>query len=139
MNQADRPLLADLQGELRSLSRELREMFRLRWELFRLEAITDLRNSRRLLIAGFVAGVLILTSLPLVAAALADLLAGVWNIARWAWLLIFAGALLSTGLLAAYLAWRRFRRRFVGLQETLEELKEDRVWLEEWLGKRSEG
>jgi uncharacterized membrane protein YqjE len=136
MSQPDRPLLADLQEELRSLSQEFREMLRLRWELFRLEAISDLKNARRLLIIGIMASVLILTSLPLFAVALADVLAGVWQITRWGWLLIFGGALLAIAVLAAFLAWWRFRRRFLGLQETLEELKEDRVWLEEWLGKR---
>ena len=111
MSQSDRPLLADLREELHTLSGELREMLRLRWELFRLEATADLKNARRLLIVGAVAGVLILTSLPLFAVAAADVLAGVWQIARWGWLLIFAGAMLLFAVLAAYLAWRRFRRR----------------------------
>jgi uncharacterized membrane protein YqjE len=133
MSQPDRPLLADLRGELQALSGELREMLRLRWELFRLEATADLKNARRLLIGWAVAGVLILTSLPLFAVALADVLADVWQIARWGWLLIFAGLLLTLAVSAAYLAWRQFRRRFSGLQETLEELQEDRVWLEEWI------
>ena len=34
-------------------------------------------------------------------------------------------------LAAGYCAWRRFRRRFIGLRETLEELREDLVWLQE--------
>ena len=136
MSQPDRPLLADLTAELRSLGDDLREMLALRYQLFRLEAVSDLKNARRLLVVCAVAGVMILTSLPLFAAALADLLAGVWQIPRWGWLLIFAGLLLILALLAAAWAWRSFRRRFLGLQETLEELKEDRVWLEEWLGKR---
>jgi hypothetical protein len=136
MSQSDRPLLADLEGELRSLSGEFREMLRLRWELFRLEAISDLRSARRLAAIWIVAGVLILTALPLAAVALADVLDGAWRIARWGWLLIFAGALIALAVSAAYLAWRRFRRRFLGLQETLEELREDRVWLEDWLGSK---
>jgi hypothetical protein len=52
--------------------------------------------------------------------------------------LIFAGILLSIGAIVAYFAWRRFRRRFIGLQETLEELREDRVWIDEWLGKKEQ-
>jgi hypothetical protein len=136
MSQPDRPLLADLKASLRSLISELREMLRLRWELLRLETISDLKNTRRLLIVWAISGVLILTALPLCAVALADVLAGVWHLERWAWLLIFAGSLLFVALSAAYLAWRRFRRRFLGLQETLEELNEDRVWLNEWLKKQ---
>ena len=42
--------------------------------------------------------------------------------------------LLVAAALVAWLAWRRFRRRFVGLEETLEELREDLVWLQEWGG-----
>jgi uncharacterized membrane protein YqjE len=136
MSQPDRPLLADLQTELHSLSGEMREMLALRWELFRLEALSDLKNTRRLLIVAAVAGVLIFTSLPLFAVALADVLAGVWQIAPWGWLLIFAGSFIILATAAVYLAWRRFCRRFLGLQETLEELREDLVWMQEWLGKK---
>jgi hypothetical protein len=135
MSETDRSLLADLREELHSLTGELREMFRLRWELLRLEAIADLKNAQRLLVVGAAAGVLILTSLPLFAVAAADALAGIWHIARWGWLLIFAGLLIVSAITSASFAWRRFRRQFIGLQETLEELKEDQVWLEEWLRK----
>jgi uncharacterized membrane protein YbhN (UPF0104 family) len=114
----------------------MREMLALRFELFRLEALSDLKNARRLLIVAAVAGVLIFTSLPLFAVALADVLNGVWRIARWGWLLIFAGSFLIFAVSAFYIAWRSFHRRFLGLQETLEELHEDWVWMEEWLGKK---
>jgi hypothetical protein len=36
------------------------------------------------------------------------------------------------------LAWRSFRRRFTGLRETFEELREDTVWIGEWM-KKDEG
>jgi len=42
--------------------------------------------------------------------------------------------LLVAGLVVGWAAWRRFRRQRVMLRETLEELREDLVWLEEWLG-----
>lgn len=138
MSTPERPLLAAMQAEIRALGGSLREMLSLRWELFRLEAVSDLKNALRLAIVFFIAAVLILTSLPLFVVALADVLAGVWQIARWGWLLIFAGSLLGISASAAYLAWRNFRRRFLGLQETLEELNEDRVWLAEWLAKKDE-
>jgi uncharacterized membrane protein YqjE len=139
VSQATRSLWADLRDELRSLAGELREMFRLRWELLRIEAVADLKNVRRLLIATAVSGVLVLTSLPLMISAAADALAGVWQIARWGWLLIFAATLVILAAGIAFLAWRHFRRRIVGFQETLEELNEDRVWLEEWLRKNKQG
>ncbi|MFH1923799.1 MAG: phage holin family protein, partial [Planctomycetota bacterium] len=50
--------------------------------------------------------------------------------------LLLVGLVLVVGaILAGWLAWRRFRREFVGLEETLEELREDLVWLREWAGK----
>ncbi len=47
------------------------------------------------------------------------------------WLLIFGAGLLLSAVASALLAWRRFCRRLVGLQETLEELREDLIWLRE--------
>ena len=60
---------------------------------------------------------------------LADLLDGVGHIARAGWLAIFAGGLVTAAILGGYCAWRRFCRRFVGLRETLEEIREDMLWL----------
>ena len=48
------------------------------------------------------------------------------------WVLV-CGLVLSG--LSSYFAWRRFCRKFVGLRETIEELREDRVWL----GERAQG
>ena len=49
-------------------------------------------------------------------------------------LLLVAGAmLLLLAPLVGWLAWRRFRRRFLGLEQTIEELREDAAWLREWL------
>ena len=56
---------------------------------------------------------------------------GTGDVTRGGWLLIFAGGLLIFAVAGGYLAWRHFCRRFVGLQETLEELHEDLVWLGE--------
>ena len=64
------------------------------------------------------------------------LLDGCGRIARGGWLLIFAGGLLILAVAGGYLAWRRFRRRFIGLRETLEELREDLLWLREEGGGR---
>jgi hypothetical protein len=49
--------------------------------------------------------------------------------------------LLTAAALVGWLAWRRFRRQFTGLEETLEELREDLVWLQEWSrgGQREQG
>ncbi len=130
-NSIERPLLADIRAEFDALGGELREMAAARWELARLELEADLRSAKQLAIAWLAAAVMGLAALPLLAVRLAEALDGCGNIARGDWLLIFAGGLLIVALAGSHLAWRRFRRRFVGLQETLEELREDLVWLQE--------
>jgi hypothetical protein len=128
---ADRPLLADIREELDAVVGEIRHMAAARWELARLELEADLRSVKRLAIAGIVAAVMVLAALPLPAVCLAELLDGYGHIARWGWLLIFsAGLLLAAAVVVLFARWR-FRRRFVGLQETLEELREDLLWLRE--------
>ena len=67
---------------------------------------------------------------------MAEALDGRCGIPRGGWLLIFGAGLLLLSGLGSYLAWRRFRRKFIGLRETLEELREDTTWLHEWSGKK---
>jgi hypothetical protein len=131
MKTTERPLLADLRAELGAMGGELREMASARWELARLELQADLLSVKRLAIAWLAAAVMALAALPLLAVCAAEALDGCGNIPRGGWLLIFADGLLMLALGGSYFAWRRFRRRFVGLQETLEELREDLVWLQE--------
>jgi hypothetical protein len=132
MNESpDRPLLADVRAELGALGAEVREMAAARWELARLEIESDLRSVRRLVIAWLAAAVMSLGALPLAVSALAEALGGWLRIPRIGWLLIFAGVLLLLAAALGSLAWRRFRRNFIGLRETLEELREDVVWLKE--------
>jgi hypothetical protein len=127
----EQPLLGDLREELNALGDELRGMAAARWQLAQLELKADLQSAKRLAIVWLTAGVMALTSLPLLASSLAEMLDGRYGIARGLWLLIFGGGLLFLALVGGYLAWRRFRRRFIGLQETLEELREDLLWLQE--------
>jgi hypothetical protein len=79
-----------------------------------------------------------LTALPLLAVCLAQLLDGWWAVSGTGWLAIFASALLLGGILGASLAYRHFRRNLIGLEETLEELREDLLWLQEWTGRGDE-
>ena len=127
----ERPLFADLRDAIGALGSELREMAEARWELARLELLADLRSARRLAFAWLTSAILALTALPLLVACLADTLDGCAGIHRGRWLLIFAGGLLILALSVGYLAWCRFWRKFTGLRETMEELREDVVWLRE--------
>lgn len=128
---ADQPLLADIRTELGLLGDELREVAAARWELARLELQADMHSAIRLAVVWLAAGIMALTSLPLLAICLAEALDGYGNINNAGWLLIFSIGLLIASLAGGYLAWRCFRRRFVGLQETLEEFREDMVWFQE--------
>ncbi|MFZ1936934.1 MAG: phage holin family protein [Thermoguttaceae bacterium] len=133
-NSTEQPLLADVRRELRSLGVELREMAAARGELARLELAADLLSAKRLAVAWAVVLVMALTSLPLVAVWMAEALSELTGVPRGGWLLGFAACLLLAAGIGGYLAWRRFRRNFLGLRETLEELREDVLWLKEKSG-----
>lgn len=138
MADPDRPLFADAQAELARLAGEVRRMAGLRWQLARLELDASARRLRRLAILVTAAFVMILTSLPILVVAVACLLPEAF---RPYFLWAVGGALLcggGVGLAAGWRAWRRFRRERFGLEETLEELREDLVWLEEWIGRDDE-
>jgi hypothetical protein len=127
----ERPLLADVRTELGSLGAELREMAAAHWQLARLEIEADLRLAKRLVVVWLVAVVMVLTALPMAAVGLAEALDGCQGISRVCWLLILAAALVVFAIAGVCFAWRRFRRNFLGLRETLEELHEDAVWFRE--------
>ena len=139
MSRPQRPLLADLQQTLGSLSGELGQMVELRCRLARLELESDAREAKWLSAAWLAAGTAILTALPLVAVGMADQLDGRLALSRSGWLLAFAALLLAAGAGLGLGAWRRFRRRFTLLRQTREELREDLLWLEEWRGRKEEG
>lgn len=120
------PILADLAG----LREELRAAADARWRLARLELIAAARDLRKLTVAIVVAALLLLISLPVLIVAGADLLDGSLGINRTGWLLIEFATLVIAAVATAWLAWTRFRSRFVGLEETLEVLKEDLAWAE---------
>jgi hypothetical protein len=136
MAEAERPLLEQLREEVSRLGGELRETAALRWQLARLEVEADLEHVRRLALSLTVAGAMGVVALALACVALAELMQGWLGGSRAGWQAGLAAALLAGGALAGWLAWRAFGRRFTGLQETLEELREDAVWIGEWMKKK---
>ena len=138
MPERERPLLAELRERIGAIVADLAEMLALRWKLARLEFRAAARSVRRLAVAVAVAGVMMLTALPLLVAWLAETLDGRLGICRGGWLGIFGLVLAAGGLAVALVAWWGFRRRFGAMAETLEECREDLVWLREWLGKKDE-
>jgi len=135
MAEPDRPLFADAKHQVARLGAELRRMAGLRWQLARLETEEAFRSARRLAVVLAIVAIMALTALPILVVWGAEFLGEVTRFPRAGWLLCFALTLLTTGALGGWLAWRRFRRQFVGLEETLEELREDLVWLQEWTGR----
>lgn len=136
MTKPDRPLLADVKEEVASLKADVAEMLALRLELARRELVSDVLTLRRLTICAAVALTMALTSLPLLAVAGAWLLRDRLHIPFAGWLAIFAAVLFLAAALLGWCAYRRFRRDFTGLAQTLEECREDFVWLREWSGKK---
>ncbi len=128
------PLLSGIRSELDGLSAELAEMTRCHWELARLELASDMRELRRLALGMTVAAALALAALPMAAVALAWWVRGSLGLGFGGWLAVFAALLLAGAATVAHFAWHRFRRRFCGLEETLEELREDLLWVGEWTG-----
>jgi len=135
MGDPERPLLADLKEEVARAGAEVGEMARLRWQLARLELDESIGQVKRLAIVLGIAALMALTALPVLVVWLAETLAihAGYFPAR-GWMLVLALALLLVAGSGGWLAWRRFRRRFTGLEETIEELHEDLVWLRDWMG-----
>jgi len=116
---------------------EVVEMASLRWQLVQLEINSDLAATRRLGLLGGAALVATISALPIltivVGGQLDELAANTFP-----WVTLSAGCLLlAGGLLTAWASWRRFRGEFLGLRETLDECREDLVWLREWTEYRS--
>jgi protein-S-isoprenylcysteine O-methyltransferase Ste14 len=137
MSGPKRPLLAELTHHLGSLEADLRQMAAVRWQLARLEVQAAIAQIKRLAIALLLFAVMVLSALPILAVAAAESLAApeAEGVSFVQWLLIFGLGLLAGGAAGGYLAWRRFRRRFTGIEQTLEELREDGLWLRQWVGR----
>ena len=101
----------------------------------RLEIAEAVSSVKRLVIFLMVVAVMALSVLPILAVCSAELLGGRLGISKAVWLLILGLGLLAGAALVGGLTWRRFRHRFAGLRQTVEELREDLVWLEEWTGR----
>ncbi len=131
-------LLADLKREIGSLGAELRESVELRWRLAQIELQSDLRLAKRLAGVLLIVSVMVLTALPVLTVCLAQLCDGWLGVSTTLWLAIAGFVLLVGGTAGGYTAYRRFRRSFAGLEQTIEELREDLAWLQEWTGRGKE-
>ncbi len=123
----------DIKNEIAGMTADLREMALAHWELARLELRRSAGQIRRLAIALAAAVVMVLTALPLLVGWLARAMDGWLGIHQFGWCSMMAVGLFVGGGLTGAIAWWAFRRGFVGFAETMEECREDVVWLREWL------
>jgi hypothetical protein len=93
---------------------------------------SDIRLAKRFGVVLAIVSITMLTAFPVLAVCLAALCDGLLQIPVSGWLAIFGFVLLFGGAGGGWVAYRRFRRGFAGFEQTLEELREDLVWLREW-------
>ena len=139
MADADRPLLGELQEELSGMADELGELAKLRLRLAEIELRESAQTAKRFAVWAVVAAILLLTSLPVLVVALSGWLGEVTVLSGPAWNVILGLLLALGGAATLWFSWRRFRRDFRGLEESIEELREDLVWVKEWTGKSETG
>lgn len=124
-----------LRENLNTLSRDARESIVLRCRLATLEIKADLANLRSLSVVLILALTGLLTGISVLAVWVAELLNRYVPLVADLWTMIVGTTAIVLSLLFALFAWFRFRRRWIGLEQTLEELHEDITWLKEWAGK----
>lgn len=124
-------LFADLSAELSGATNELRAFASAQWRLLQSELTAARDQIRALAIAAATSVCAAMVSLPLLIVAVVDALDGQFGWPRWAWLLASGVSLLVGATTVGWLAWRRMRRDFIGLAESMEELREDVIWFQE--------
>ncbi len=130
-------LFSPLVRQLEGFSNEAQAMLRARAELLGLE-LQAARSTATWVIVAVLVGLLgLVVSIPVLVVVLSQ------QIARWfefdalvvLWIATGIMLLASVGLIL--LAWRRYRRDFHGLDDSIAELREDMLWMQEWVGKKS--
>jgi hypothetical protein len=135
MADPDRPLLADLKEEVSRIGGDLSRMLQLRWQLAQLEFRSAVRCAGQLAVALAAAAIMALVGLSVLTMRVAGFLDARFPLAGVGWPAAIGLGLLAGTVLLGWMAWRRFRRRFAGLEESVDELREDLVWIREWLGR----
>ncbi len=100
-----------------------------RWRLALLEFQAALASLRRLVVGWAIALVLLAVAISVGTVAAAETLAIRTTVDRAQWLLFFASVFSAVAGACAWAAWRQFRQRFTGLEQTLGELREDLAWI----------
>ena len=123
---------SSVRKDLRQTMSDISAMLNARRRLAELEIRHDIAASRQLLIVGGVAIVLVLVGLPVAVVAITLQLEELYSDSlHWPMLLV-ATFFILIGSVVLWSSWVRFRRDFLGLQESMAELREDLIWLRDW-------
>jgi uncharacterized membrane protein YqjE len=131
------PLFSPLRDELKGLSAELLEAISLRRQLATIELQNDLRASAWLLATIVAAVLVLLVGFSILAVSVSLWLDAVYPIEPVSWTGVFGAGFVLFALMTLLFGWKRFQSRFTALEQTREELREDVVWLNEWLGRET--
>ena len=131
------PLFSPLCDELKGLGSELLEAISLRRQLVTIELQNDLRASAWLLATIVISGLVLLVGLSILAVSISLWLDTIYPISPVSWTGVFGAGLVLFALIAILFGWKRFKTRFTALEQTRQELSEDIVWLNEWLGRET--
>ncbi|MEQ8785911.1 MAG: phage holin family protein [Pirellulaceae bacterium] len=131
--------VAGLADDLRGAWTEASQMVSLRRALAESELRSDLAAARGFAIVAGTCLVLAIAGVAVLAVAGAGYADHRYGF-DFPWFTLATGAvLLGGGLLVGLLSWLRFRRNLLLFEQSRHELKEDLLWLEEWLGRTQDG
>ena len=133
MTPAPDHLLDDVRDAGDRLRADVAQALDVRWRLVRLEIGTAAGALRNLSISWVIALWIAASVLPLAALLGAEALSRAAELDRIAALAIVGGGMLLLAGLIASVAWWLFRRRWRGVEQTLEFLREDAEWLNHWM------
>jgi len=130
--------ITGLADDLRGAWTEAARMLALRRALAESELRNDLAAARVFAIVAGACLVLAVAGVAVLAVAAATYVDRLYGF-DVPWVTIVTGAvLLLGGLLVGLLSWIRFRRNLLLFEQSRAELKEDLLWLEEWLGRAAD-
>jgi len=122
-----------LKNEARHGWSDMLEMVKLRRQLAEAEIRSDITSTRRLVLFGGIGLLVILIGMPVLIVAISLQLEKTWELEPYMCSIPLGAVLVFGGLFGVWYAWRRFRQEFLGLRQSLDELKEDLALLREWV------
>ena len=133
-HQSSNNLLSALGRQTRRLGRDLREFLVARWLLLEVELRETGAGLRRLVLLSVFVTIVFLSGWTLLLVAMSDMLDGLGGLSRAAWAGILGGSFVLMAIAGTIVALRWLRGTLRGLEQSLEELREDAAWIREWVG-----